>query len=49
MLHELSSVVEVERGDTDRSPNGLGRFGCPVSVLTLLPDSSRRPVMYLPV
>jgi len=32
-----------------RSPNGFGRFGCPVSVFTLLPDSSRRPVMYLPV
>jgi len=31
------------------SPNGFGRFGCPVSVFTFLPDSSRRPVMYLPV
>jgi hypothetical protein len=32
-----------------RSPNGFGRSGWPVSVFTPLPDSSRRPVMYLPV
>jgi hypothetical protein len=32
-----------------QSPNGFARFGWPVSVLTVLPDSSRRWVMYLPL